>query len=97
MACTMDENLTQQVAVAGFVDRVAIGMLVFIGDESVAFGVHAQHRNMNVAVEDDVLFQKFNRRRVGADPSGFVQGCPDRLQDQGQRRATGPITSALLG
>ena len=92
MACTMDESLTQQSAVAGLVDGVSIGVLVFIGDESIAFGVHCQHRNMNVAVEDDVLFQIFNRRRVGADASSFVQGFQICFQAQ----AGGGIQSNYL-
>ncbi len=91
MACTMDEGFTQQAAVAGFVDRVAIGVLVFIGDESVALGVHCQHRNMNVAVEDDVLFQDSSTDAGLALMRAALFRASRSASGSGQRRHTGQL------
>src|ERR1019366_1895631 len=48
------EDLPQQSAVAGPVDDGPVGLLVLRHDQAVAGGVHGQHRDRDVTVEDDV-------------------------------------------
>ena len=55
------------------VDDILVSALVFHHDQSITFGVQSEHGNVNLAVEDNVVFQVSDRGLLRLDARGIVQ------------------------
>ena len=73
MTGAMDKGLAQKARVARGVYNTFVGGFVLHQDEAIAFGVHGEDRNADLAVEDNVGFQIVKSLGVGTNPWGVLK------------------------
>jgi hypothetical protein len=70
----MHEDLTEEPLVAGLAHHVTISAFILVRDQAITFSVHGEHGEVDISVEDDVLFKIVHRVGIGGDARGLVQG-----------------------
>ena len=73
MSGAVHEIAAKQFAVSFLVHDMAIRGFILHHDETVALGVKREHRNVDLAVVDDVMNQIFESGRIGGDSGGVVE------------------------